>query len=89
MKIKDEYVLQNIADRWVVIETNTRSVNFNKILSLNGSGRFLWEKLENGASQAELEAALVSEFGIDADRAKADAAAFVAKLEKLGCIDDE
>lgn len=89
MKIKDEYVLQNIADRWVVVDTNARSVNFNKILSLNESGRFLWQMLENGAEVADLESALADHFGIGTERATEDVGAFTSELEKLGCIDEE
>ena len=89
MKIKDEYILQNIAGKDVVIDTNARSVNFNKILALNSTGKILWEQLEDGASCDSLATALVNQFGIDAERARIDAESFIRELTELGCIENE
>ena len=87
MKIKEEYVLQNIADQWVVIDTNAKSVNFNKILALNSSGKVLWDKLEEGADENALANALVDHFGIDQETALKDVKQFIGELEKLECIE--
>lgn len=89
MKIKEEYILQNIAGKWIVIDTNARSVNFNKLLALNETGKLLWEKLEQGADMEALVAALIDGFGVDAETARNDAAAFIRNLKELECIDDE
>lgn len=88
MKIKEEYILQNIADQWVVIDTNTKSVNFNKILSLNESGCFLWKELEQGSDEEKMITALMNKFGIDEDLAKNDVKKFITELEKIGCLED-
>jgi hypothetical protein len=56
-------------------------------LKLNGSGRVLWERLAAGSTEPELIAALVEQFGIDAGRATADVAAFVADLEQRDLLE--
>ena len=89
MKIKDEYILQNIADKWIVINTNAKSVNFNKILSLNDSGKFLWEQLEAGVEIDDLINRLKDNFEIDEKLAQKDVERFVSELKKLECVDDE
>ena len=89
MIIKNEYVLQIIADQCIVVDTNAKSVNFNKILALNESGKFLWKLLEEGGDRASLSSALAKNFGIDAGLAEKDADAFICKLEELGCLDYE
>lgn len=89
MKIKEEYILQNIADKWVVINTNAKSVNFNKILSLNESGKFLWEKLQAGTEAEDLVNNLKDHFEIDKDLAQKDVEKFICKLKDLECIDNE
>ncbi len=89
MKIKEEYILQNIADKWVVINTNAKSVNFNKILFLNNSGRFLWEQLETGTEAGGLVDGLMKHFGIDKDLAEKDVEKFICELKDLECVDDE
>lgn len=89
MKIKEEYILQNIADKWVVINTNAKSVNFNKILSLNNSGKFLWEQLEAKAEVSDLVNGLMEHFGIDQALAQTDVEKFIRKLKDLECVDYE
>ena len=89
MKIKEDFILQRIADRWIVVNVDAKSVNFNRILTLNDSAKLLWDTLENGADVSGLVSALTSEYEVDKESAEKDVMAFVAELEKLGCIDDE
>ncbi len=89
MKIKEEYVLQSIADKWIVIDTNSKSVNFNKVLALNASGKFLWEKLEEGMKSDALVSALIKQFGIAQATAEKDVDKFIQELKDLGCMDNE
>ena len=89
MKIKEEYILQNIADKWVVINTNAKSNNFNKILSLNDSGKYLWEQLEKGVEVKDLVNGLIDYFKIDKDLAIKDVESFIFKLQELECIENE
>ena len=55
-------------------------------LKLNGSGRFLWEQLADGSTEADLVAALSDRYGIDDDRARADVAAFLADARRRDLI---
>lgn len=89
MKIKEEYILQNIADQWLVIDTNGKSVNFNKILALNESGRYLWEQMEKETSREQLIPALMTQFDIDETIAQKDTDEFIRKLRELECLEDE
>lgn len=89
MKIKKEYILQKIVGKWIVIDTNARSVNFNKLLALNASGKLLWDKLETGADREGLVSALIDGFGIDLAAAEKDVDHFVLRLKELECLADE
>lgn len=89
MKIRDEYILQEIAGKHVVIDTKAGSVNFNNIIALNDTGRFLWEKLEEGADGKELAKALEEELGADAETARKDAEEFIRRLKELECLENE
>lgn len=89
MKIKENYILQNIADKWVVINVDSASVDFNRILALNETGRLLWEKLADGARADALADALTQQFGADPATAKQDTDRFIRELKELGCMDDE
>ena len=89
MKIKDEYLLQNIADQWIVVSTDTMSCNFNKVFALNNVGRALWEQLEDGSDEGSLVDAMTAFYGIDRATAQADVSEFVRQIKELGCVDDE
>jgi hypothetical protein len=57
-------------------------------LKLNGSGRVLWEMLGQPATEAQLVNALVSQYGIDEERATADVGQFLADLRARGLLDE-
>jgi hypothetical protein len=52
----------------------------------NAAAAKLWPLLERGATRSELAAALDDAYGIGAERAAADAEAFVAVLRERGLL---
>jgi len=87
MKIKQGFILRQVADSWVVLPVGQACVDFNGMLSLNDSGALLWKTLEQGADPETLADALTAEYEIDRPTALADAAEFLEKLEKAGCLE--
>ena len=87
MKIKEGFVLRQVADNWVVLPVGAVSVNFNGMISLNESGVLLWRALENGGDREALADALLSEYEVERDVALADVDEFIATLTKAGCIE--
>ena len=60
----------------------------SRYLGVNGSGRVLWLALADGATESELTEALVREFGVPEDRARADVHAFVGDLRQRGLVEE-
>ena len=87
MKIKNNFVLRHVADMWVVLPLAEQSLDFNGILSVTESGVLLWRLLEQGCDMQALVDALLSEYEVSEEKARADAAKFVDKLLTLGCLD--
>lgn len=85
MKLKDGFILREVAGQAVVVPSGDE-LDLNVMITLNGTGRFLWEKLEQGAEAEELVGALLAEYAVDAATAKAAVEAFVAKLEANGFL---
>ncbi|WP_343089456.1 PqqD family protein, partial [Methanocalculus natronophilus] len=54
MKIKKDYILRNVGDETVVVPTGEEAVNFNGMISLNDSGRLLFETLQKESTYEEL-----------------------------------
>lgn len=86
MKLKDGFLLREIAGRIVVVPTGD-VLDLNMMLSLNNTGRFLWERLETGASAQELTATLMETYDVSEAQAQTDVDAFVEKLSKNGFLE--
>lgn len=87
MKIKDNFLLRQVADTWVVMPIGQEMLDFNGMLTLNETGALLWQKLQKGADLDGLVAALTAEYDVSAEKAREDAAAFCTKLLDAGCAE--
>lgn len=85
MKLKENFILRQVADTWVVLSLGSANLDFNGMLTLNETGAFLWKKLEQGADPDGLVAALTAEYAVTAEEAREDVAAFCRKLLDAGC----
>ena len=56
------------------------------MITLNETGKLLWERLEKGAEQEELVAALLQEYDVDEQTATDHVAIFVGKLIEKGIL---
>lgn len=81
MKIKEGFLLRQIAGQTVVLPT-TGDLNLNIMITLNETGTFLWEQMQQETSEAELTAALLKEYDVEEAVAKESVAAFVKKLRE-------
>ena len=78
MKLKDGFILREIAGENVVVPT-ADTLDLNMMITLNDTGCTLWKRLEQ---EAELTAALLAEYDVDEKTAAAAAEQFVAELKK-------
>ena len=87
MKFKDGFSLEDVCGEKVLSASGLEYLNFNKLIHLNASAAFLWEKFEGIDFTAEdMAAALVEEYGIEKERAAADAGALIEKFASIGVI---
>ena len=86
MKLKENFVLRQVAGSYVVVAVGAASVDFNGMLTLNDSGALLWRTLEGGADRAALLAALTSEYDVDEAQAARDLDKFLSSLQIAGCL---
>ena len=81
MKIKEGFILRNVAGNNVVVPIGQANLDFNGMMSLNDTGTFLFERLIEGTSKENLVEDLIAEYGIDRDLAVEDVEAFILKVE--------
>ncbi len=86
MKIKDGYIIKEVAGTNVVISV-ADNVSFDGILTLNETGSFLWNELSAEKTEEELVSALLKEYNVSSEQAKTDVSAFIKKLKDLSVIE--
>ncbi len=86
MKIRNTYILRDVAGENLVVPIG-ESVNFNSVITLNSTGKFLWEQLQNDMTESELIDALLKEYNVERDTACKDVSAFIDKLKKNDMLD--
>ncbi|HNX93067.1 MAG TPA: PqqD family protein [Syntrophomonas sp.] len=86
MKIKEGYMLREVAGNSVVVAVGKATLDFNGLITLNGTGAFLWKRLAKETSQEALLTALLDEYEIDEAIAKKDIAEFIDKLKGADLI---
>lgn len=87
MKIKDGYLLREVAGNIIVVPVGEASVNFNGMINLNETGAFLWKLLQNDTEPKIILKELMSEYDVDEATAKADIEAFINKMYGAGLLD--
>lgn len=87
MKIKEGFLLRNIAGSNIVVPVGAASVDFNGMITLNDSGAFLWKELEKGGDEETLTAALLREYDVDEAMARSSAIDYIRKLDEAGVLE--
>ena len=86
MKLKEGFILRQVAGKTVVLPCDD-ALDLNMMITLNGTGAFLWEKLQEETTQEALVAALLAEYDVDEETASRSVAAFVEKLKSHDFLD--
>ncbi len=87
MKIKDGFVLRNIADEYIVMPTGKKIAEFDGAIALNDVSAFLFEKMTNPVSRDDLVIALLDEYEVDKETAERDIDALIAKFSDMGIME--
>lgn len=85
MKLKNGFILREIAGECVVVATDS-ALNLDGMITLNSTAKTLWQALEQGAEMDDLIRALTDEYEVGADTARVAAEAFVEKLKEMDAL---
>ncbi len=89
MKIKNGFVVEKVGGKYLAVAVGKRADEFNALIRMNGTGAFLWGLLaERDMSRDELLSAMLTEYEVDEERAKADIVAFEKSLRTAGLLDE-
>jgi hypothetical protein len=85
MKIKEGFILRVVAKQNVVLPA-TGDLDLDRMLTLNSTGKFLWEQLEKETDQENLVQAMLAHYEIDENTARTCVSNFVKNLEQYGFL---
>lgn len=87
MRIKKGFTLRTIGSDYVVVPEGIEVIDFNKLVSLNKSAKYLWENLEGKDFRDEDMAKLLTEkYKVSQEKALADAIQLVDRWQEIGLI---
>lgn len=89
MKKKNEFILRNMIDEFVLIPVGKTTEKFNGIMTLTDTGAFIYEHIESAASFEELVEMILNQYDVDKETAIQDAVLFINQMLKLGIIELE
>jgi hypothetical protein len=89
MRQKEGFVLRTVCGEKVIVGEGLGAIDFGKLVSLNATAAWLWEKAgEQGDFTVEsLADALCEAYEVDAETAKADVQKLLDQWKDLGIIE--
>ena len=88
MKRNPDFLLKNVAGKQVLVPVGKAAAAFPGMITVNGSGKFIWELLINEHSFEQVVAAITAQYDIDTETAETDAAVFIERLRSVKAIID-
>lgn len=88
-KIKEGYMLREVAGNFVVVAVGKASKEFKGIINLNEMGAFIFEKLINGATIDCIVKDILNEYEVEEAKAKEDVTSYINILVEKGIAKEE
>lgn len=88
MRIKQGFVMRDVAGQTVIIATGEASKTFQGMIRVNGTGRTVWQGLADGLDVAGIVDKVTGEYAIDRETATADVDAFIGQMRANGFLDE-
>lgn len=87
MKIKPEFMLHQIGEEYIVMHDGSTNVDFSRIINLNRTAAYLWQRFHDKDFDADaLTAALTERYDVVPEQARRDAEAFIQSLQRCGIL---
>ncbi len=89
MKLKYEFIVNEIADQKVAVAVGEGLEKFNGFLKMNDTGASIFEKLKNDISEADLISAMAKEYPEETNETVTECVKeFVGKLIDAGLVEE-
>ncbi len=80
-------MLRQFGDDYIVVAVGDDSENFNKLITINSVGAFIYKFLQSDKSYDDVVSAMLEQYDVSEDIARRDADVFITNLKKAGLLD--
>lgn len=87
MKVKQGFVLCQTDGKYVAVATGRLAKDFHGLITMNKSGKFLWEQLSEHISKQELTDRLLQVCHAQPEAAEQSVQAFLKKMYDAGILE--
>lgn len=87
MKIKQGFVMRDVAGQAVAIATGEASKSFHGMVKLNDTGAVIWNGIEKGLDEAEIAEQLATSYDVEVGQALKDVESFIARMRDAGLVE--
>ncbi len=89
MKTKKGFTLREIGVNQVLVPESIEVINFNKLVCINSSAKYLWENLQGRDFSAEdMVNLLTAKYNVSEDTALADAERLIEDWKRIGLLEE-
>lgn len=81
LKLKNGFILREIGGDIMVIPSG-EELDLNMMITLNNTGKFLWELLQEGSTEQAMLEAVLAAYEIEEEKARTYIKEFVEKLNE-------
>lgn len=87
MKIKENYVMREVAGQAIVIAIGEESEHFKGMINLNRTGKDVWKYLEKGLDLTEIAKKIAERYEVDENTAMQDIESMTDRLFRAGVLE--
>ena len=88
MKLKEGFLLREVAGSNIVVPVGKAELDFGGMLTLNHVGAFIWNQLSEDTTEEKIVKAVLDAYEIDEATARCDTHAFLEKMRQRGLLED-
>ena len=88
MKIKDGFILKDVAGSKIAIATGAQRINFNGVITFNDVGAEVFNMLDGTNSVEDIVSKISADYNVDSNIVKNDVEKLIEKMRKHNLIDE-
>ena len=87
MKIKDGFILREVAGTFVIISVGDESLDFKGVITINEVGADIWRGIEEGKTKEEIIKKILNDYNVTEDIVTDDFDDFIEQLASKNIIE--